>query len=418
MKKSVLALIMAGGKGTRLYPLTKDRAKPAVPFGGKYRIIDFVLSNLVNSGIFSIYVLTQFKSQSLAEHLKEGWQFGSLLRNQFITLVPAQMRIGESWYKGTADSIYQNIHLIERVMPDYIAIFGADHIYRMDVSQMITFHEKKNADVTVSALSVDKEESHKFGCLEVDKKQRIKKFHEKPGVPVTTPGNPDKCLISMGNYIFNTKILLEELERDAEINTDHDFGKTILPNICQKMNVFAYDFKMNQIPGSITPEENSYWKDVGSIDDFFEANMDLKSISPYFNLYNERWPLRTAELSSPPAKFVFNDEDRRGMAVDSIISEGTILSGSKVYDSVLGRHIKINSYCDIKNSIIFDKVEIGRGCKIQRTIIDKYVKIPPKTIIGYDLEKDRKLYHVTESGIVVIPRSVTNNAKLSSLLNH
>lgn len=405
MKKSVLAIIMAGGKGTRLYPLTKDRAKPAVPFGGKYRIIDFVLSNLVNSGICSIYVLTQFKSQSLLEHLKDGWQFGSLLKNQFITLVPAQMRVGESWYKGTADAIYQNIHLIERAMPDYIAIFGADHIYRMDISQMIAFHEKKKADATVSAICVNKEESHKFGCLEINEQCGIKKFHEKPEVPVTIPSDPDKCMVSMGNYIFNTKILLEELKRDAPKNTAHDFGRTIFPDICQRMSVFAYDFGMNRIPGPITQEESDYWKDVGSIDDYYEANMDLKSISPKFNLYNDRWPLRTAEFSSPPAKFAFNDEGRRGMAVDSIISEGTILSGSQVYDSVLGRHIKVNSFSHIKDSIIFDNVQIGRECKIQRAIIDKNVKIRANTVIGYDLVKDRELYHVTDSGIVVIPRS-------------
>jgi len=405
MKKSVLAIIMAGGKGTRLYPLTRDRAKPAVPFGGKYRIIDFVLSNLVNSGIYSIYVLTQFKSQSLVDHLKNGWQFGSLLRNQFITPVPAQMRTGESWFKGTADSIYQNIHLIERAMPDYVAIFGADHIYRMDINHMIAFHEKKKADATVSAISVDRQESNKFGCLEVDVKCGIQRFHEKPKVPVTIPGEPDKCMVSMGNYIFNTTTLLKELKSDALRNTSHDFGMTILPDICQRMNVFAYDFRMNRVPGSITPEEKVYWKDVGSIDDYYEANMDLRSISPHFNLYNESWPLRTAELRSPPVKFAFNDEGRRGMAVDSIISEGTIISGGQVYDCVLGRHIKVNSYCNIKESIIFDRVEIGRGCKIRRAIIDKNVQIPPNTVIGYDLEKDRELYHVTESGIVVIPRS-------------
>ncbi len=404
MKKSVLALIMAGGKGTRLYPLTKDRAKPAVPFGGKYRIIDFTLSNLVNSGIYSIYVLTQFKSQSLVEHLKNGWQFGSLLRNQFITLVPAQMRVDENWYKGTADSIYQNIHLIERAMPDYVAIFGADHIYRMDISQMIAFHKEKNADATVSALSMDKIESCKFGCLEIDDTGKVKQFHEKPEVPVTIPNDPGKCLVSMGNYIFNTNILLEELKSDSVMNTDHDFGKTILPDICHRMNVFAYDFKLNRVPGSITQEESNYWRDVGNIDDYYEANMDLKSISPKFNLYNDLWPLRTAELCSPPVKFAFNDDDRRGMAVDSIISEGTILSGSRVYDSVLGRNIKVNSYCDIRDSIIFDKVEIGRECKIRRAIIDKYVRIPAKTLIGYDLQNDKQFYHVTESGIVVIPR--------------
>ncbi len=404
MKKSVLALIMAGGKGTRLYPLTKDRAKPAVPFGGKYRIIDFILSNLVNSGICSIYVLTQFKSQSLVEHLENGWQFGSLLRNQFITLVPAQMRVGESWYKGTADSIYQNIHLIERAMPDYVAIFGADHIYRMDVSQMITFHEKKNADATVSALCIDKEESYKFGCLEIDEDWKVKQFYEKPKVPVTIPNDPGKCLVSMGNYIFNTEVLLEELKSDAVMNTDHDFGRTILPDICHRMKVFAYDFGLNRVPGSVTQAERDYWKDVGDINDYFEANMDLKSISPDFNLYNDQWPLRTAELSSPPVKFAFNDDGRRGMAVDSIISEGTILSGSKVYDSVLGRNIKVNSYCDIRESILFDKVEIGRGCKIRRAIIDKHVKIPANTVIGYDQEKDKQLYHVTKNGIVVIPR--------------
>lgn len=405
MTKSVLGLIMAGGKGTRLYPLTRDRAKPAVPFAGKYRIIDFVLSNFVNSGIYSIYVLTQFKSQSLVEHLKVGWQFGSLLKNQFITPVPAQMRIGESWYKGTADSIYQNIHLIERIMPDYVAIFGADHIYRMDISQMIAFHEEKGADVTVSAIGVDKNESYKFGCLEVNDDWRIIKFHEKPQIPVTIPTDPENSLASMGNYIFNTKALLDALKNDAKKDSDHDFGKTILPDLCENMNVYAYDFRRNKIPGSIKENENDYWKDVGDLDDYYDATMDLKSISPKFNLYNEKWPLKTAEHSSPPAKFAFNDDGRRGMAVDSIVAAGTILSGCRVSDSVLGRHIKINSYCDIQESILFDRVEIGRHCKIRRAIIDKNVKIPPKTEIGYDLEKDKELYHISKNGIVVIPRS-------------
>jgi glucose-1-phosphate adenylyltransferase len=405
MKKSVLGLIMAGGKGTRLYPLTRDRAKPAVPFGGKYRIIDFVLSNFVNSGIYSIYVLTQFKSQSLVEHLKIGWQFGSLLKNQFITHVPAQMRVGESWYKGTADAIYQNIHLIERSTPDLVAIFGADHIYRMDISQMIAFHEEKGADLTVSAIPVDKSESNKFGCLEVDSDWRIIKFHEKPEIPVTIPGDPDTCLASMGNYIFNTKALLEELRYDAKRDTEHDFGRSILPDCCNKMNVYAYDFKKNKIPGSIEDKENDYWKDVGAIEDYYDANMDLKNISPKFNLYNEEWPLKTAELSSAPVKFAFDDDNRRGMAVDSIISDGTILSGSRVSNSVLGRHIKVNSYCDIRDSIIFDRVKINRNCRIKRAIIDKNVEIPENTTIGYDLEEDKKHYQVTDTGIVVIPRA-------------
>lgn len=400
----VLGLIMAGGKGVRLYPLTRDRAKPAVPFGGKYRIIDFVLSNFVNSGIYSIYVLTQFKSQSLVEHLKVGWQFGSLLNDHFITHVPAQMRVGDSWYKGTADSIYQNIHMIERTMPEIVAIFGADHIYRMDIRQMIEFHKRRKADVTVAAIAVDKSEAHKFGCLEIDADWRIRKFHEKPEMPVVMPNDPEKSLVSMGNYIFNTEILLNELRSDARKDSDHDFGKSILPDSCNKLNVYAYDFRENKIPGAIKDNESIYWRDVGSIEDYYDANMDLKSISPQFNLYNEKWPLKTAEISAPPAKFAFNDDDRRGMAVDSIISCGTILSGCKVSDSVLGRFIKINSYSEVKESIIFDRVEIGRYCKIRRAIIDKHVKIPPKTTIGYDLEKDRKFYHVTDSGIVVIPR--------------
>ncbi len=402
--KGVLGLIMAGGKGTRLYPLTKDRAKPAVPFGGKYRIIDFVLNNFVNSSIYSIYVLTQFKSQSLVEHLKDGWQFGSLLKNQFITHVPAQMRVGESWYKGTADAIYQNLYLIETAMPEFVAIFGADHIYKMDISQMIAYHKEKGADVTVSAIGVDKKESHKFGCLEIENDWRIIKFHEKPRIPVTIPQDQDMCLASMGNYIFNTKVLLDLLRKDAKKDSKHDFGHSILPDACKTMNVFAYDFRRNKVPGSLTDVENDYWRDVGNIRDYYDANMDLKSISPKFNLYNEGWPLRTAERSLPPAKFAFNDDDRRGMAVDSIISGGTILSGSKVSDSVLGRHIKVNSYCDIKDSIIFDDVEIGRHCKIRRAIIDKNVKIPPKTTIGYDLEKDRKMYILADGDIVVVPR--------------
>ena len=402
--KKVLAMVMAGGKGTRLYPLTKERAKPAVPFGGKYRIIDFVLTNLVNSGINSIYVLTQFKAQSLMEHLRDGWRFGSLLKDQFVTIVPAQMRTGEEWYKGTADAIYQNLNLIKRFKPDIVAIFGADHIYRMNIRQMVDFHVNNSAEVTVSALPMPLSEAAEFGVIQVDNALRVKGFQEKPKDPTPMPEDKAKALVSMGNYLFNADFLVDILEKDAQEDTDHDFGKTILPAIYEDSRLFAYDFMKNNIP-NVEEKEKGYWRDLGTIKAYWEANMDLKKIDATFNLYNTAWPIRTASYGAPPAKFCYDKHGTRGSVVNSVVSEGCIIRGAKVQDSVLGRNVHIHSDSSVINSIIMDGVEIGKGCRINMAIIDKEVDIPDGTEIGYDFESDRKKYFMDEeSSIVVIPK--------------
>ncbi len=403
MRDKVLGMIMAGGKGARLYPLTKERSKPSVPFGGKYRIIDFVLSNFINSEIYSIYVLIQFKSQSLQDHLREGWQFSGLLKNHFITAVPAQQRTSGSWYKGTADAIYQNLHLIETSDASIVAIFGADHIYKMNIGQMINYHYRKNAQATVAALPIAVEKAPQYGVIEVDSEWRMMSFQEKPSNPKTIPGHPSLCLISLGNYLFQKEILIEELKIDTSQDTEHDFGRSIFPEMCKRRDVFVYDFRKNSIPESLKGEESSYWRDIGTIEEYFEANMDLKNVDPAFNLYNKSWPIRTVSYSDPPAKFIFDERLRKGVAIDSIVSEGCIISGGIVKDSVLSQNVHIHSYSEVDNSILLAGVDVGTKSRLNRVIVDKHVKIPPKTVIGYDPEEDRKRFFVSETGIVVIP---------------
>jgi glucose-1-phosphate adenylyltransferase len=400
-----LALVMAGGQGTRLHPLTRERAKPAVPFGGKYRIIDFVLSNLVNSRIYSIYVLVQWRSQSLIEHLKDGWQFGGMLPDHFVTPVPAQMRMGESWYQGTADAIYQNLNLIDDSKPDIVAVFSADHIYRMDVQQMIEFHVDRKAAVTIAALPVDLGQSDQFGIAEVDSGLRVVGFEEKPAVARPIPGAPGKCLASMGNYLFDPHVLKAALMEDAaNPHSQHDFGRDLLPSLIDRIPIYAYNFMTNRIRGD--SEENlSYWRDVGTLDAYFDANMDLRDARPHLNLYNPYWPLRTAYYDQPPAKFVFAENGRRGQALHSIISEGCIISGGSVRNSILGRSVFVHSYSEIDDSVIMDYVEIGRHARVRRAIIDKNVYIAEGEEIGFDLERDRKRFFVTDSGLVVIPKT-------------
>jgi len=402
----VLGIVMAGGRGERLYPLTRDRAKPAVPFAGKYRIIDFVLSNLVNSGIYSIYVLTQFMSRSLVEHLQEGWQLTGVLGEHFVTPVPAQMRTGQEWYRGTADAVHQNLHLIRRAKPKFVAIFGADHIYKMNIRQMLDYHKENKASVTVAAIPVRTESAGQFGVLQVDDDLRILGFEEKPPQPKAIPGEPEWTLISMGNYIFDTKLLLETLADDASRpGSSHDFGSDILPRLVREGRlVYAYDFRNNHVPSAVKGEELSYWRDVGTIEAYYEANMDIKAVDPFLNLYNRSWPIRTVTYGDPPAKFVFDEEGRRGFALNSAVSEGTIISGSLVRDSVISPNVRIHSFCLIEESIIMNQVEIGRGCRIRRAIIDKNVSIPPGTEIGYSSDEDRRRYLVSDGGIVVIAR--------------
>jgi glucose-1-phosphate adenylyltransferase len=403
MRISVLGIVLAGGKGTRLWPLTKERAKPAVPFGGKYRIIDFVLSNFINSGIYSVYVLTQFRSQSLLQHLSEGWQFGGMLRSQFVIPVPAQMRSAdETWYQGTADAIYQNINLVEQSAPDVVAIFGGDHIYRMNITSMIEYHLQRKAEVTVAAVPAPRETAGEFGVIEAAEDGRVLAFHEKnPNAP-SMPGDAERVFASMGNYIFSTAMLLQLLRVDAaNEESNHDFGHDILPKLAGKAEIYAYDFQTNRIPGERADAE-PYWRDVGTIDAYYDANMDLRSVTPALNLYNRAWPLRSASYADPPAKFAFDDENRRGQAIDTIVSGGCILSGGVVRNSILGRHVRVHTGALVEDSIIMDNCDVGRRAKVRRTILDKNVKVPADAIIGYDREADRARYFVTESGIVVL----------------
>lgn len=398
-------MVMAGGLGTRLNPLTRDRAKPAVPFGGKYRIVDFVLSNLVNSRIYAIYVLVQWRSQSLIEHLKDGWQFGGPISDQFVTPVPAQMRLGESWYQGTADAIFQNLNLIDDYRPDLVAVFGADHIYRMDIQQMIDFHVERNAAATVATIPVPIEEADQFGILEVDSGMRVRGFHEKPKTaPRPLPGAPGRCLASMGNYLFDPDVLRSALAEDATIaSSRHDFGHDLIPRLIEKIPIYAYNFLSNRLQGD-SDENLSYWRDVGTIDAYYEANMDLRDARPQLNLYNPRWPLRTAYYNQPPAKFVFNEDGRRGQALHSVVSEGCIISGGSVRNSILGRSVFIHSWASVEDSVLMDYVEIGRHARVRRAIIDKNVLVAPGDQIGYDLVRDRERFHVTDSGLVVIAK--------------
>lgn len=403
MQRRVLAFVLAGGKGSRLYPLTKERAKPAVPFGGQYRIVDFVLSNLINSGIFSVYVLIQFKSQSLLQHLRDGWEFSGLLKNQFIIPVPAQMRSpGESWYRGTADAIYQNINLIEQSEPDLIAIFGADHIYRMDIRQMIEFHEQKQAEVTIAAIPLDKKQAHEFGVLQTAPGGAVTGFVEKRADAPTIPGDPDRVFGSMGNYVFSRKTLLKALHEDAaNEKSTHDFGHDILPSLVGQSPMYAYDFQTNDIPGEPAGAA-AYWRDVGTIEAYYEANMDLRAVVPELNLFNRKWPLRTASYEDPPAKFTFDDDGRRGEAIDSVVAPGTILSGGMARNSVIGRGVRIHAGAVVEDSIVLDNCDIGRDAHIRRAILDKNVRVPPGTKIGFDPASDKRNYSVTETGIVVV----------------
>lgn len=403
-------MVLAGGKGSRLYPLTAKRTKPAVPFGSKYRIIDFALSNMVNSGIFGMYVLTQFKAQSLTEHIQRNWRFGTFLEDYFITLAPAQMylyeELGAEWYRGTADAIYQNLHLIEGRDVDLLAIFSGDHIYKMDISHMIDYHLEKGADITIAAYPTPVEEAaRRFGVIQVDSDFRITDFEEKPDEPTPLPNRPTHALASMGNYIFSRDVLIELLNADARMpDSEHDFGKDVLPlGLQRELKLFAYDFARNPIPGQAGP--NTYWRDVGTLDSYHEASMDLVAVVPEFDLYNEEWPLRTSAEYSPPAKFVHDLEERRGQALNSLLAGGVIISGSSVRDSVLARRVRLHSHSTVERSVLFDNVTIGRHCDIRNAIIDKNVHVPEWTQIGVNLDDDRaRGFTVTASGVVAVPK--------------
>ena len=401
-----LVMILAGGEGKRLYPLTKDRAKPAVPFGGRYRIVDFVLNNFINSGFFKIKVLTQYKSDSLNKHITRGWALSPFL-NQYVDLAPAQMRTGSDWYRGTADAIYQNVFHITDEDPDYVCIFGGDHIYKMDVSQMLDYHKEKNADLTISAIPIPIEEAHEFGIIEVDDDWKLINFVEKPkDKPKSIPGNPNMCLASMGNYIFDKTSLLKALEEDEKIeNSSHDFGKNVIPMMLEEgKRIYVYNFNDNSFPG-MTDRERGYWMDVGSIDAYWQANMDLLDYDPELNLYSKDWPLRTFNYNYPPAKFIWEEGERVGMATNSMVSEGCIVSGAGLSRCILSPKVKVNSFSQISESILMENVEIGRHSKIKKAIIDKNVIVPPNTRIGFSREEDEKRgFHVSPNGVTVVPK--------------
>jgi glucose-1-phosphate adenylyltransferase len=402
----VLVMVLAGGEGKRLYPLTLDRAKPAVPFGGRYRIIDIVLSNFVNSGLSRIKVLTQYKSASLEEHIARNWRLAPIL-DQFIEAIPAQQRTGKTWYRGSADAVFQCQHVINDERPELVCIFGGDHVYKMEVRQMLAFHQAAGADATVAAIPVPRHEAHDFGVIEVSEGGRIVAFHEKVENPPPMPGNEAMCLASMGNYVFNADTLLRELEEDDRLeDSRHDFGHDILPRMVRNGSaVFAYDFATNVVPGE-EGHNQGYWRDVGNVDAYWQAQMDLIEIQPQFNLYNFRWPIRTGATHDPPAKFVFRDEAqaRVGISTDSLVSHGCIISGGRIHRSVLGVGCRVNSFSEVEESVLFERVRVGRHAKIRRAIIDKDVEIPSGTVIGYDREADKQRFFVTDDGIIVIPK--------------
>ena len=395
--RKTLAFILAGGQGERLYPLTRDRSKPAVPFGGIYRIVDFPLSNCLNSALQKVIVLTQYKSLSLDRHVKTAWNMFQRDLGGFIDVVPPQQRITADWYRGTADAIFQNIYIIEMEKPEYVLILSGDHVYKMDYRKMLRHHIETDADLTIAAIETPVGEASRFGVLEVDRSNRVVGFEEKPKNPKTIPGKEGSSFISMGIYAFKTSKLVKYLSDDHKLEGSNDFGKDIIPRIYPTDRVFTYDYVAAE-------GERAYWKDIGTIQSFFESNMDLASVTPQLNLYDRGWLIRTFMEQWPPGKMILDEGERRGVALNSIISNGAIVSGGRVSGSVISPGVKVNSYADIQNSIIFHRVNVGRRTRIKNAIIDKYVNIPEGEEIGYDLEKDSSRFTVTEEGIVVVPK--------------
>ena len=402
--RDILTVILAGGRGSRLEPLTRDRAKPAVPFGGLYRIIDFVLSNCLNSEMRRLLLLTQYKAQSLDRHINLAWrQYFCRELGEFIDVVPPQQRITGNWYSGTADAVYQNIYAIEREQPEHIVVLAGDHIYKMNYGPMVEFHKKRDADITIGALRVGVDEARQFGVMQTDLDGRVIGFQEKPDQPIATPDDPDVCLASMGIYVFNARFLYEQLCTDAtKPGSDHDFGKNIIPGAINDFIVCAFPFLDEN------RKSDAYWRDVGTIDAYYEATMDLISIDPQLNLYDEHWPVRAYQPNLPPPKFVFGSEGvatRRGVALDSLICQGAIVSGGHVARSVIGPGVRVNSYSSVEDSILFDNVDVGRRSRLRRAIVDKGVCIPPETEIGFNRADDEaRGFKITESGLVVISR--------------
>jgi glucose-1-phosphate adenylyltransferase len=394
----VLSMIMAGGKGERLHPLTRDRSKPAVPFAGRHRIVDFVLSNFLNSEVYSVYVLVQYKSQSLIEHLRSTWRTTGLITDYFVTVVPPQMRVGLGWYKGTADAVLQNLNLIDDFNPDYVAVFGADHIYRMDITQMIAFHRDTGADVTVAARAVPLADASQFGVLAVDGSARVTEFAEKPERPIPMPGDPRRAYVSMGNYLFSRQPLVDALLADARRSTEHDFGRSIIPEMVATGRVYGYDFERNEVPGVKPYEEPAYWRDVGTIGAYWDAHMDLLGESPRFDLDDRYWPIRTGQHPGPAARFIGSDVDNAQVGEASLIKRATIRN------SILGRSVWVNEGAVVEDSIIMDHTTVGKGARLRRAIVDRFNIIPADTEIGLDTAADRRRFHVDPSGLVVVPR--------------
>jgi len=394
----VLALILAGGKGERLYPLTRERGKPAVPFGGKYRIADFVLSNFVNSGIYALYVLVQYKAQSLIDHVRNAWRLGGL-PDQFVLIVPPQMRWGETWYQGTADAVYQNLNLLLDFAPDLVAIFGADHIYRMDIGQMLAFHQAQRADVTVAALPVPVERASGFGVMVAEPDGRLVGFEEKPASPPPMPGDPSRALASMGNYLFTREALVDALLEDARRSTNHDFGRTILPELVPHARVYAYNFLENAVPGIQSHEEVGYWRDVGTIETYWQAHMDLLGRTPKLDLANPQWPIHTAAYRGPSARVIV------GTIEDSLLGEGCIVDDAVIRRSILGRGVRVLAGAEVEESVVMDHTTIGAGARLRRVIADRFNLIPDGARIGLEPAEPRQ--GSTDPGITVLPRGPT-----------
>jgi glucose-1-phosphate adenylyltransferase len=399
----IFTIILAGGQGERLYPLTKDRAKPAVPFGGIYRIIDFTLSNCLNSGLRKIVVLTQYKSFSLDKHLRLGWNIFNNELNEYIEQIPPQQRISDQWYQGTADAVYQNIYTLEKEQPEMVLILSGDHIYKMNYRSMARFHLQNKADLTVACMEVPFNEGKRFGVVQTDEENRITGFHEKPSEPIPSLNNPEATLVSMGVYLFNTTALVKAIIDDAKRNTNHDFGKNIMPELIHSKRVYAYPFACE------SKNNSSYWRDIGTLDAYWEANMDLVQESPEFNLYDKDWPIRTYQVQYPPAKTIFNKNlpnGRTDMILNSIVSGGCIIIGAKVEGCVLSPDVRVDSNSEIYDSVIMESVRIGKNVKIRKAVIDKYVNIPDNMKIGYNPEEDTKHFTVTSSGIVVVRKGM------------
>jgi glucose-1-phosphate adenylyltransferase len=407
LTRNTIALILAGGRGSRLMQMTDSRAKPAVPFGGKFRIIDFPLSNCVNSGIRKIGILTQYKADSLIRHIQQGWGFLRGEFGEYVDLMPAQQRINEnSWYQGTADAIYQNMDILRAQNPEYILVLAGDHIYKMDYAAMLADHIDKEADLTIGCIEVSLEEATAFGVMDVDENRRVKAFVEKPANPPVMPGRTNTALASMGIYIFNAEFLFAQLEEDADMaDSTHDFGKDIIPKVIHEYKVSAYPFL------DLQSGEQSYWRDVGTIDAYWAANMELIGVNPNMNLYDNTWPIWTYQEQNPPAKFVFDDDDRRGQAVDSMVSGGCVISGSKVTHSLLFSNVRVNSYSVIKDSLLLPDVVIGRHCRITKAIIEKGCHIPEGTVIGEDRAEDEKRFHVSQGGVVLVTPQMLGQRK-------